>query len=135
MQGGRIDLTMSSYRVTWLNDKKTVIVLTYESGWSWEDVYRCSMQARAMMLTVPHGVYGVVHFLNSTHVPPNPVESIGRVAGDYAPNTLGIVVAASNPVLLDIIDVATHSDKPPIHYVESWEAALQLLREAGVDTD
>lgn len=127
---------MANYRVEWLNDNRTVIVLIYESGWTWDDMYHCNVKARSMLLTVPHAVYGITHFENAAHIPPDPKPHIDSVTVDYPPNVLGIVISAPNPILLDMIRMSVESNDPmPYDYVESLAEAVELLRAKGVDVD
>lgn len=128
---------MANYHVRWLNHRKTVILLEYSSGWTWQDTFEGTEAARDLVLTVSHEVYAVVHFINSTYIPIDSSMGIKRVIMYYPPNTIGIIVIAANPLLASTIQqqLRQNNDTMPYDFVSTLENALDLLPTRNVDLD
>lgn len=85
-------------QIKWANPRQTIIQLTLERGWTWDDLYDAIRQADRLITSVPHTVNMVIDIEKAGGLPRDFMKVAGDVfaSGDARPNEGQKIVVGAN---------------------------------------
>jgi hypothetical protein len=124
-------------RLTWYNPEKTILMVYYPDGWTWEDFDAAFERGREMLASVEHGVY-VIHHSESgfQRFPSGSALTYMKRTSDARPKNLrtSLIVApyyASNRFLSMLFPILPANKERVLNAaVNSLEEALAQIKEA-----
>ncbi len=88
-------------QVQWANPKQTVIHLTLERGWTWDDLYEAIRQADGLITSVQHTVNMIIDIHKAGGLPRDFMKVAGDVfaSGDPRSNEGQKIVVGANRLI------------------------------------
>jgi hypothetical protein len=116
----------------WFDDKKELVLYTFEGKWTWDELYPVYREAIAMEKSVSQRVDVVLDMLKSTSVPANALMHVKNFS-DKQPENLGLtVVVTSSGFVHALYDAGIKFYKGIAHYfrvVSTMDDAFRMISE------
>jgi hypothetical protein len=118
--------------VNWLDEKKEIVLYSFEGKWTWDDLYPVYKEAILMEKTTPHRVDVVLDMLRSTSVPANVLTHVKNFS-DKQPDNLGLtIIVTPSSFVLTLYQAGVKFYKGIAHYFRvapSLDAGLRMIAE------
>jgi hypothetical protein len=86
-------------QVTWDNPEKTIILLTFEGNWTWEETYQAVAERNRMIESVSNNVDIIVNFGSAGFkIPPNAITHTRNIMSQSHSRIVRNVVVGFKPV-------------------------------------
>ena len=119
--------------VDWYDDKQTILLQKFATGWTWQDYINLSSRQREMMDTVTHRV-DMIGDARGVQIPKNVLQNLPNIASNSALNNhenagVYVIVGANNAVqtFLRIFKNVFSSQGDRIFTAASLEEAVALI--------
>ena len=126
--------------VDWYDEKRTILLQTFDTGWTWQDYVDLSSRQRKMMDTVSHRV-DMIGDARGVQIPKNVLQNLSNIASNSALNNhenagIYVIVGANNAVqtFLRIFKNVFSSQGERIFTASSLEEALTLIEKHRTET-
>lgn len=90
-------------KVSWANEQKTIVMVKFESGWTWEDFDASVDQSYVLMKECDHPVHVIVDSLEAP-MPPSP-QVIGHLQRAWMsrPSNFGVQVMVGGESFVNVV--------------------------------
>lgn len=130
------------YTVEWANEEQSIILVTFEPGWTWQEFATTSAKEKIAMLdSVDHPVYIIQWFQGRIPVPKIGWTQSFRNAGTIDhPNYAMVILVTSNNIaqsLVNVFGAIVPSFKDKMRLVKTIEEAFEItnvLQQAELET-
>ncbi len=132
-----------TFNLDWADDEKTIILVTYHPGWTWQEaILETTAPEIELLNTVEHPVYIVHHILGRLPTPSIGWTYTAETEGSFHhPNYAGAVVITPhkmNHMLFNVFVRRLPGVSHKIHLVQTPEQAYSLiasLKEKAAQTN
>ena len=127
---------MAHITTEWDNDGKTIMRVTYEQGWTWDDMEGNMLLEQQMLNSVDHKVDVIADF-RGTQLPPGAISRLPKIAQSppYThPNSSAMVMVGSPAFMKEVVDVYKHvygqaAKLAMVHDLDEARALIAKKRE------
>ncbi len=119
-------------RLTWDNDRKSVLRQQFEGSWELEDFYRAVDKTRKLLDGLSHTVHIILDTTLSERTPSNLLSAMRYVDSKVAPNQGEIVVVGADESLRSMLEIASRIAPDATgggYFVDTLPEAYKLLRQ------
>ena len=118
----------------WDNESHTILRVTYQPGWTWDDLEANLPIEKEFLDSVNHRVDVIADF-RGTRLPPGAISRLRKIAASppYVHPNSGLVIIVGSPIFMkEVVDVYRKVFGPQgqkLHMVADLEAARALIAE------
>lgn len=94
-----------SVSVSWGNPERTIILLTIDGRWGWEEVGDANNEINSMLQGVEYTVNIIVDARNTSLVPNDYVGNIRRLTVNPDPRVERVIVVGANRLSVSVFDI------------------------------
>ena len=84
----------------WKDDRKTTIVVSYQSPWTWKEFQEAALATNALMNSVDYDVVLIQDTSHGSMLPPGNIVGHGNTAITNFPGNLALIVVVVNSTLV-----------------------------------
>ncbi len=128
---------MANLITTWDNDEHTIMLVTYQPGWTWDDLEANMMVEEAMLSSVEHKVDVIADF-RDTQLPPGAIGRLPKIAQSppYTHPNSGFMVMVGSPAFMEeVVGVykRVYGQAAKLTMVQDLDEARALIRQRRAD--
>jgi len=108
---------MTAIDTNWHNNEKTIIQMTLQDGWTWDNLYDALNTVKRMAVSVPHNNLGLIFNMEDTSYHPSGVDKhLSRIINNIHPNVIYFMMVGTNFWLTGIHHVMVDVNKELAEY-------------------
>ena len=117
----------------WDDDAKTIMVVTYQPGWTWNDLEGNLPLEQQLLDSVNHRVDVIADFRN-TRLPPGAISRLPKIAQSppyVHPNSGDVIMVGSPAFMAEVVSIykRVYGQAAKLTMVEDVPAARQIITE------
>lgn len=89
--------------LNWLDDKKTIVLYTFEGSWTWEEFHELDDPIWELIATVDYRIDLIIDWTRSSGFPLGIMSSMHRAGENVVPQTEGLTISIAGPYLIKIM--------------------------------
>ena len=121
--------------VTWDNEANTIILMTFEGRWTWDELQEAVNLCNGMVESVPHHVHYILDRKGAHYTPGNLLENMRKIINLFTPNEGLRMIVGENPLIKEAILLFTKLNKGqmfPYRHADTVEEARAYLEKQPV---
>lgn len=130
--------TARNYKVRWLDDTQTILLLQIESRWTWDDAHVALETLDREIRAVDYDVYTIYHFLPGANKIPSDerIANLKKILSNELANERMIVLVGVESILFTFLSMVTgiygylNHNASKIRSVSTLEQAHGLIETA-----
>ena len=92
-------------RVDWDDHEHSILLYTFSSIWTWDELYDAVNKGLELAATVPHKIDSIIDFQNSRGVPPKAFSQVSRITSLPYDQSGLVIIAGGGTIFLSLFNL------------------------------